>query len=304
MRAEKLTGSVKRMMIKLDGCREGEGRRDGELQSRPEQVHQRANHRHHPPPPSFGIIVPGQKSSGLHLRAAVVRMAGLLLFHGLLLLLPLLLAPQTILLFALLLRARVQKRPGSRSRYRHHTHAPPHPRADYVPVSCTLVPLARPTLAPCIRDSTGHRLPALVTTMLSILSKAAYNLVARLFLVATRAPDDSSSFRIATPPPVTPHLDLSVRGFPTLFNLSSRLFLRRDCPETGLLRRSSFLAGFWIWNFEGWSTSRRGAADEFSSGEMMERMVFLSFFFFSCSDKKNMKKFVERGWFEFDEISY
>lgn len=36
---------------------------------------------------------------------------------------------------------------------------------------------------------------------------------------------------------------------------------------------------------------------------MMERMVFLSFFFF-CSDKKNMKKFVERGWFEFDEISY
>lgn len=174
-------------MIKLDGGREGEGCRDGELQSWSEQVHQRANHRHHPSPPSFGIIMPGQKSSGLHLRAA--RMAGLLLFRprGLLSLLPslLLASPQTILLLAPLLRARVQKRPGSRPRYRHHTHAPPHPRADYVPVSCTLVPLARPTLAPCIRDSTaGHRFPALVTTMLSILSKAAYNLVARLFLVA------------------------------------------------------------------------------------------------------------------------
>lgn len=241
-------------MIKLDGCREGEGCRDGELQPRPEQVHQCADHRHHPSPPSLGVIMPGQKSSGLHLGAAVARMARLLLFHGLLLPLPLLLlGPQTVLVLALLLRARVQKRPGSRPRYRHHTHAPPHPRADYVPVSCTLVPLARPTLAPCIRDSTGRRFPALVTTMLSILSKAAYNLVPRLFLLATRPPPSPVRGRFSSSPRIPRHLSRTTRSicpgdfqpFSTPFRLLAPLFYDGISPrrsrDRGLLRRFSFL---------------------------------------------------------------
>lgn len=123
----------------------------------------------------------GQKSSGLYPRATVVWQTDFLFL--LCLLLSFLILLRIIIVLAIRLWPRIQKRPGPRTRYRHHTCV--HLRANYVPVSCTLDPLAGATLGACIRaGSRHHRSSRFVRSMLSIVRKAAY-VVARVFLLTT-----------------------------------------------------------------------------------------------------------------------
>lgn len=139
-------------------------------------MHQGADDHHHPPPTTLRVIMSGQKPSSLHLRPAV-----LLLAIFLLVVLPFLgvLRETAVPRLAVPFRSCFEKRPGSRSRYRHHTHVSVHLWPDYVPVSCTLDLFARGILGPRIRHSRDRDSPLLVRDILPIVRKAPCVLAAR-----------------------------------------------------------------------------------------------------------------------------